>query len=172
VPPYFGPLVHVEENAETQVLTMVVPRAFDQPLVSDNHGTPQRAIAFAQDYFAHWSEANDQAIGYFSGTYAPTVVFYGTSINRADLMKQKLAYVERWPLRIYTLKPGTAAAPCADDGSTCTVGGVVEWDCRNPARRAHSIGTANFSLTVSFASGTPQVTGESGSVISRETLPQ
>jgi ATP-dependent protease ClpP protease subunit len=171
-PPSFGPLVHVEESAATQVLTMVIPRAFDQPLLPDSQGTSQRAIAFAQDYIAHWSEANDQALGYFNSIYAPSVVFYGTSIDRTELMKQKLAYAERWPLRIYTLKPGTAVAPCQDDSSTCTVSGVAEWDCRCPARKAHSIGTANFSLTVSFASGVPQVTGESGSVISRETLPQ
>jgi len=172
VPPSFSPLVPVEESPATQVLTMVVPRAFDQPLVSDTRGTSQRVIAFAQDYFAHWSEANDQALSYFNSIYALSVVFYGASVNRAEIMKQKLAYAERWPLRIYTLKPGTVAAPCADDGSTCTVGGVVEWDCRSPTRKVHSIGTANFSLTVSFASGMPQVTGESGSVIGRETLPQ
>jgi hypothetical protein len=151
---------------------MVVPRALDQPLVSDDRGTSQRAIAFAQDYLAHWSEANDQALGYFNSIYAPSVVFYGTSINRAELMKQKLTYAERWPLRIYTLKPGTAAASCRDDAAACTVSGVAEWDCRSPVRRAHSIGSADFSLTVSFASGAPQVTEESGSVISRETLPQ
>jgi hypothetical protein len=60
---------------------------------------------------------------------------------------------------------------CDAGSSTCVVAGVVEWDCKSPARGAHSVGTANFALRVTFETTGPQVVSESGSVINRKGVP-
>lgn len=138
--------------------------------------SPQRAAtlegqarSFAEDYFAHWSETNAQALDYFGSVYATRVTFYGAPVNRALLLTEKRAYAQRWPVRVYNARPDSLRIFCNQSNRTCAVSGIVDWDCRSPDRNARSVGSANFSLTVAFSENSEQILAESGSVISRET---
>ena len=44
------------------------------------------------------------------------------------------------------INPGSLFVQC--DGSSCTVTGVVNWDCTSLERGAHSAGTSNFALRI------------------------
>lgn len=126
-----------------------------------------QAKAFASDYFAHWSEGNGDSLRFFATVYASKVIFYGQEIDRTLLLQQKRNYADRWPVRVYSAIPDTMRSFCNASTKTCVVTGTVAWDCRSPARKARSTGTANFSMTIAFTNGTGQLTAESGSVISR-----
>jgi hypothetical protein len=140
-----------------------------EPAAPAEAGTlEERAKAFAGDYFAHWSETNGQALGYFAAAYAAKVVFYGQKIDRPTLLQQKRAYAERWPVRVYSARPDSVRAFCNPATNTCVITGIVDWDCRSEQRNARSTGSANFSLTVSFDQGQRQILAEAGSVISRK----
>ena len=125
-----------------------------------------RSKAFVAAYFAHWSETADQALTFFSGAYGPRVNLYGSMVAHAELMQQKRNYTVRWPVRVYASRPDLIQVSCGADRS-CVVTGVVDWDCRNPERKARSAGSANFSLTLALADGREQIVAEAGSVISR-----
>ncbi len=143
------------------------------PLEPEPQAPPQslaaQATAFVSDYFAYWSESNDQALDYFSSIYALQVMFYGKQLDRSTIMQQKQSYTKRWPIRVYTVRPETMRSFCVDATQTCVVTGVVDWDCRSAAHGNHSVGVANFSLTVSLARSRGQIIAEAGSVISRNT---
>ncbi len=127
-----------------------------------------RARSFAAEYFAHWSETNAEALGYFADAYAEQVNFYGHAIGRRSLMSQKRDYVGRWPVRVYSARPDLLAVLCNAANRTCVVSGIVDWDCRSPERNARSVGAANFSLTVRLTADEVRIVAESGSVISRQ----
>ena len=160
--PHAGSAPEPEPAAPGEIPTLLMP---DQPKAAAP--PDERARRFADDYFAHWSEQNGEAIGYFSTTYAKTVTYYGKSVNHDTLLQSKRGYAERWPVRVYNPRPASVHSFCNAAATVCTVTGIVDWDCHNPAGNATSTGSANFSLTISLAEGRDQVLAESGSVISR-----
>jgi hypothetical protein len=108
-------------------------------------------------------------LSYFDKTYAPRVNFYGKVIDHQPLIGEKRKYVERWPERVYVPRAASISIDCDQVSSTCTIKGIVDWDCRSPARDAKSIGAADFTMQVAISkSGIVQIVAETGSVISRQ----
>jgi hypothetical protein len=128
----------------------------------------QSATQFVTDYFLHWSDSNSVALSYFASVYAPRVEFYGRTITRELLLNQKRQFAERWPQRVYAVRPSTIRAHCDDTTASCVLSGIVDWDARNADLATRSAGAANFTLKVKVNRGTVSVESESGSVISRE----
>ncbi|MCQ8277540.1 hypothetical protein NFI95_03625 [Acetobacteraceae bacterium KSS8] len=126
------------------------------------------AREFAQSFFAHWSEANPDALGFFRSVYADRVSFYGRTLDRSVVLQGKNDFARRWPVRVYSAKPDGLHVFCDSGTSLCTVSGIVHWDCRNPGSGARTAGAADFSLTLRGHAGEMQITVENGSVISRE----
>ncbi len=154
-----APLPRQNSSVLTPELVGPQPPAVPAPSPAD------QAWLFVSDYFTHWSESTGEAVTYFRVAYAQTVNFYGKAIDRDTLLQSKRDYGERWPVRVYNARPDTIRSFCNPANSVCTVSGVVDWDCRNPARNAASKGAANFSLTVQFSGGRNQILAESGSVL-------
>lgn len=137
----------------------------------------EQAQDFAQDYFAHWSEANGQALAFFADAYAPSVVFYGDPLDQDAVVRKKHEYAMRWPVRVYTARPASLRSFCNPARRICVVTGIVDWDCRAAGGTAHSTGAAHFSLTVALGDdatgddakrdGSHKILAESGSVIER-----
>lgn len=124
------------------------------------------AVSFAGTYFAHWSESNADALGYFRSVYASRVDFYGQAIPLAVVLDQKARFAERWPERLYAVRADTVHAECA--AGACDVTGVVDWDARNADRDQRSAGSAEFRLQIGFHADKPSITAESGTVLSRD----
>ncbi len=160
------PAVHPAAPRPRHDPSVLTPElAAPQPSAPAGTDPSEQARSFAQSYFAHWSESNGQAIAFFSHSYAATVTYYGRSVDHATLVQTKSGYADRWPVRVYTVQTPTLRVFCGADAGVCTVSGVVDWDCRSPAREATSKGSANFSLTVALAGERRQILAESGTVI-------
>jgi hypothetical protein len=137
-----------------------------------NRGESRRsaAISFANDYFAHWSDSNAAAIGYFGRIYSDSVKFAERSISRDSLMAEKRKFAERWPERLYSARPKTIQAECDETARTCSVTGLIDWDCRNSQRPERSAGVAKFTLQIAVPDeGEIRVVGEWGTVISQSS---
>ncbi|QND35659.1 hypothetical protein HB772_21695 (plasmid) [Sinorhizobium meliloti] len=122
-----------------------------------------RALRFIADYHNAWSRTNPEAMGFMSTAYADKVSFYGKTVSRDEVLKEKLAFAERWPKRAYSVKYGSERVVCA---STCTVSGVVEWFAHSPRRAKSSSGIADFSLT--WDPSTSRIMSETGQVLATD----
>ncbi len=127
----------------------------------------QRATDFIGEYFRTWSSESTTANGFVVRAYAPTVQFYGKPTTSQAIVAAKQAYILRWPIRSYRLRAEANLTACEADGTTCTVSGIVDWECRSPQRNAQSSGIATFSFRVDMSSSRVTIVSETGSVIGR-----
>lgn len=128
----------------------------------------QAARHFVDLYFGRWSENNATAMAYVDGLYADQVDFYGSVTPRQTIVDLKRKFVERWPDRLYTVRPSSIKIDCDHRNATCLIAGLVDWDCRSVGRNVRSAGLADFTVRVAFsASGAARVVSEAGSVVSR-----
>ena len=71
-------------------------------------------------------------LGYQELIYADQVNYYGKTTSRAAVLKQKEAYLNRWPVRTYTLR-GNADIRCDQATGTYEFAGVVDWTASSPS---------------------------------------
>lgn len=122
-----------------------------------------RALRFIAEYHDAWSRANPDALAFMSTVYAESVGFYGKAVSRDEVLNEKAAFAERWPVRAYSVKHSSERVVCA---STCAVSGVVEWFAHSPRRAKSSSGVADFSLT--WDPSTSRIMSETGPVLATD----
>lgn len=126
--------------------------------------TPEdRARKFVSDYHAAWSQPNGMAMAFMRNAYGPIVRFYGAEVTRTDVLREKIAFAERWPERAYSVVHGSENVACS---GTCTVSGEVEWFARSLMRGKTSSGSATFRLE--WDPATSQIVEETGKVITTD----
>ena len=133
------------------------PSQTPPPVAPPSSPAEQQANRFVQAYYAYWSQSGTN-IENLAQYYAEMVSFYGNMIPRERAMDEKRKFSIRWPARRYTIN--SIYAQCDVDG-TCSVSGVVAWDCSSQERGEHSFGTANFALRL--VNG--RIVSENGSVL-------
>lgn len=108
------------------------------------HATPeQKAAAFITSYHDAWSSGNFEALTFMDKAYAETVNFYGKATAKAEVLGEKKSFANRWPVRAYSVKPGSLKITCAE---TCKIEGVLDWFTKRIAGNKTSSGSAAFSL--------------------------
>jgi hypothetical protein len=145
---------HVAPPTALPSVTVSRPRAAD-------------AIALANEYWVRWSGNDRQALTFLARSYAGEVEFYGRRLSRHGVMEEKRRFVERWPQRVYSVRPASLSARCTPDASTCMVDGIVDWDCRSARRAVRSVGAASFTFQIALSTTGPAIVRESGSLIQR-----
>ncbi len=138
------------------------------PSVTARRPTAGDAIALANEYWLRWSGNDQEALTFLARTYAGDVEFYGRHRSRHLVMEEKRRFVERWPERVYSVRPASLSARCTPDSSICMVDGIVDWDCRSTRRAAvRSVGAASFTFQIALSTTGTAIIGESGSLIQR-----
>lgn len=150
----------------------VTPTAKTAPPIKQTPATAaasdeSRALQFVADYHDAWSKPNAQALAFMSTAYADSVVFYGKTVSRDDVLKEKARFADRWPKRAYSVKHGSERVACA---STCAVSGIVEWFAHSPRRAKSSSGIADFSLI--WSPSTNRIVSETGKVLATDRKPR
>lgn len=125
-----------------------------------------RAIDFVARNNTDWSLGNREAMRRITAQYAAEVEFYGNAWTREQVLAEKRAFADRWPLREYYLDLESAEASC--DSGICVVNGVVSWYARSPARIATSRGTAAVEITLERRGGDFLIVAEDGEVLDRQ----
>jgi hypothetical protein len=136
---------------------------------------PERDLATMRDlsadlansYLRIWSSSDEGALADVHEVYASRVNFYGRVLDKRAITAEKMRFVRRWPIRRYSLRPGTTRVDCDYNGRTCVVRTLINWEAAAPARRAVSRGVSEFKLGVGFSGQQPLVISEGGRVIAR-----
>ncbi|MDR9805144.1 COG3904 family protein [Rhizobium hidalgonense] len=140
-----------------------------EPSDSEEAGAPEpgdlttEAVDFANRYNDEWSKDSASALAFMKGVYADEVSFFGNAVDKDAVLKEKASFAQRWPERIYSVKPGSVTASCA---GKCEMSGIVEWFARNKDTGKTSAGMAEFSYVWNTAS--LQIESETGKVIATD----
>ena len=126
---------------------------------------------FMTDFMAQWSADNGTALAFVAQHYGERPIIYGTPMQHDKLVAFKRSFLERWPVREYSVQPGSLKATCDATSATCTVDAMVEWHCQSPARHASSSGLSRLSIRLSFVTGVPILEEEGGAVVARAASP-
>nr|WP_246720266.1 hypothetical protein [Rhizobium leguminosarum] len=139
------------------------PSASEEATASAPGDLTTEALDFANRYNDEWSKDSASALDFMKSVYADQVSFFGTSVDKDVILKDKAAFAQRWPERIYSVKPGSVTASCA---GKCEMSGIVEWFARNRDTGRTSAGMAEFSFVWNTAS--LQIESETGKVIATD----
>lgn len=113
-----------------------------------------------QAYLALWSHNADVTAAAVDRFYAPSVLYYGKHLTRAQVLADKQAYIKAWPVRHYSEVPGTIQAHCNGDRSRCRVSVIMAW--RRVSRHARvSVGRARIAFDFVPVAGGRRIARES-----------
>ncbi|AVA24277.1 Clp protease family protein (plasmid) [Rhizobium sp. NXC24] len=118
------------------------------------------AVEVFNEFQRVWSGSSSEAAAFLRNVYADRLQYYGKDLSREDVLKEKSAFVDRWPTRIYAARPGSVHALCAD---RCSVFGIVDWYAFSATRKKGASGAVNFALT--WDPVARKIIGETGKVI-------
>ena len=121
----------------------------------------------ANSYLRIWSSSDEGALADVHEIYAARVNFYGRVLDKRGITAEKMRFVRRWPVRRYSLRPGTTRVDCDQHRRACVVKTLIDWEASSPQRRTVSRGVSSFELGVGFSGSQPLVVYEGGRVISR-----
>jgi hypothetical protein len=125
------------------------------------------AADLANSYLRIWSSSDESALADVHEVYAPRVNFYGRMLDKRAITAEKMRFVRRWPVRRYSLRPGTTHVNCNPNTRACVVRTLIDWEAAAPQRRAVSRGVSAFELGVGFSGAQPLVVYEGGRVVAR-----
>ncbi|MBB4478705.1 hypothetical protein [Rhizobium etli] len=157
------PAAAPEVSATPADIPSADPNASEEVAASPPGDLTIDAIDFANRYNDEWSKDSASALDFMKSVYADQVSFFGTSVDRGVILKDKAAFAQRWPERVYSVKPGSVTASCA---GKCEMSGTVEWFARNKNTGKTSSGMAEFSFVWNTAS--LQIESETGKVLATD----
>lgn len=162
--------------ARTERMAEVVYGGNPVPAASAAIAGPARsglAEQRARDYFemlqARWSMDNATALATLRDAYSDIVNYYGRPLEKRTVLDEKRAFVQRWPERTYSIRPGTVNVSCDADGRLCTVTGVTDWRAASAARGAVSTGAATYEMQFIQEGGRISIIGESATILNRSS---
>jgi hypothetical protein len=117
-----------------------------------------------RNLFSATNKPNAAAIAYLQQKYSDQVAYFGKALSKANIISDKKAFFQRWPVRNYSLVADSLRVAC-DTDTTCTADGNVEWTTTSP--KATSQGRAAFSYSWSLEAGAWKIRSETSKVISR-----
>jgi hypothetical protein len=167
VPPgqYVGFLT--TNGVTTSTRDLMIP-AGSPPQAAAPAALEPQAQQFAARYFATWSGSDSEALAFLENAYPANINFYGREVASATVMRDKRAFVARWPERNYVIDPATLSVACNASTRRCTVSGNVTFRCHNQLRNETSSGVASFSFELLFPdNGRSLILVESSQLISR-----
>ena len=168
-PPPLKPILPHPRRPATPV-RLPVPDTPPKPGAPEVSPLTTEAANFMNAYWANVGGSGDQVLPYLSSIYAPVVDYYGKPVTRESILRDKLNFIRRWPIRETWLPPGEASPriSCNDAKAECEITGVRDFDVVSAERGARSVGAVRYSYTVRFAGGPPQIVAENSKIVSRE----
>lgn len=114
--------------------------------------TPEEeAVARYLRYLEEWSLSNEAALAAMEASYFAELDFYGKTLSREEVIAEKSAFAERWPVRQYTAHPDGMEIKCIESG--CLVAAFVNWEAYSPERNKSASGVAWYGLAFDVETG-------------------
>lgn len=153
----------IAERAQQRLRSLA--HAKEEAAGSPSDSLKERATGFVSARVAGWSSTKAINLAAHTSAYADEVLYNGSRKTRQAITREKRRLLERWPERIYEIRPGSITARCL--GSVCKVGGIVDWQTRSAPRAASASGTSRFEYEVALSRGTFLILSESSSDVKR-----
>jgi hypothetical protein len=158
-------LIRPQEGSSGEAVAAAAPVA--EPALPPVLPTMNEVAAqMMYNFNADWSLPNEQALAKVASYYASSVYFYGSYLSYSDVLKEKVTFAERWPVRNYRVDPSSVTVRCADDG--CLVDAVIEWSAASPTRGKKASGKSTWSLVLMEYDGRLLISSESGATLQRD----
>lgn len=125
-------------------------------------GRDANVAELSYSYLRQWSLDAEGAVQAVTDMYAPRIRFYGRTLDRVQLRREKLNHIRRWPIRSYVLRPDTVRVTCTS--ARCLLAGVMDWRVQRGTRVSQ--GASTFSQEFLLAPQ-PKIVSESGRVLVR-----
>lgn len=117
---------------------------------------------------AVFSSSNAEYLALTETLFADRVSYYGKSLSRAQVLRDKRNFVKRFPIRDYRVQTEYLEASCSEAAEpVCRVTGRVRFKAVKPSGRVSS-GVASFDYLMVAAGDSFLITKETGDVISRD----
>mgnify|MGYP000844860271 CR=1 FL=1 len=123
-----------------------------------------RLVRFVTDFYLSGDNVGPDVL---RAIYAPRVNYFGKRNTGLDaIVKDKLGYYSRWPVREFALKPHTLEVrPISIDGQVYELTFVYDFNVASASKR--SAGTGYARLQIDLSDGHGKIVRESGKVIAR-----
>jgi hypothetical protein len=125
-----------------------------------------RAAGFVTAQVSGWSSANAINLASLASAYADEIFYYGSRKSRQAVLLDKRRLLERWPERIYRVRPGSVTVQCL--ANVCKVRGMTDWQTRSAPRATSASGTAQFEYEVTHSGDAFSILSENSSVVKRD----
>lgn len=132
------------------------------PDAPPQEGMPD-VVAFLQRLQAAWSRPNGEAMAFVRDAYAERVSYFGKLVSRATVLKEKETFTRRWPIRAYSIRPGSEIVQC---GTICRVEAIMDWHARSEERGKTASGIATIEIEWNPATG--KIVSENSRVLKAE----
>jgi hypothetical protein len=151
----------------SQVATRSIPEASPEAVAPATSPLIARAQDFINAYWNNVGGAEPDVLGYLDSAYGRLVNYYGGTSTKQAVLAEKVAFINRWPIRRTWPQPGAEnpKITCYEASSECTISGVRNFDNASPERGARVAGAFRYSYTVRFGDGPPQIVGEESAVV-------
>ena len=116
-------------------------------------------------YLTVWADnarVTPAAVAHF---YARGVDYYGKAMSNGAVYRDKIAYVEQWPVRRYDVVPGSVSQTCDAGLMHCHVTAILRWSKANAARTRSSQGANTMTLDLVREAGGLKIAKESGTPV-------
>ncbi|WP_156408792.1 hypothetical protein [Rhizobium sp. Root708] len=123
-----------------------------------------KAKAFVLGVITASSLPKPELLALASTVYSDSISFYGSVKSKPDVLQDKAAYADRWPMRASTVQLATVSTICA--ANRCRVSGLYDWRVLDPKRKKEAAGSAAFVYEVEMGP-ILRIVSEEGSVTSR-----
>lgn len=130
----------------------------------------EEALLFASFVNDIWSGRLDQDPIDVVQLYASEVQYYGKLWSKNEIVADKIAFANRWPVRDYKLLPQRSHVACSMSNMSnfCSVRGLVEWRVENPEANKTAAGESQFDLLMRYENERFFVVKEDSIVIKRQ----
>jgi len=146
-----------------QQVSLATPQ-YSEPAASKTE--EERARAFVLGVITASSLPKPKLLALASNVYSDSIEFYGSVNSKPDVLQDKGAYADRWPMRSSIVQLNTVSTSCA--AGRCRVNGSYDWRVLDPKRKKEAAGSALFSYVVEMGTAL-RIVSEEGSVTSRVT---
>ncbi len=128
----------------------------------------QNAREFVLSLEAKWSRPNTEALAGLDGIYAGEVMYYGKLTKKDNVIKEKSAFVRKFPQREYRPREPVFVS-CRDQ--VCTVRGLLDFRAVDPVAKIVSEGVASFEYQLTLSGDSVKINLENGEVLKRSRTP-
>ena len=157
--------VRSKQKEQFPQIAALPPRQPEPPVRS----LEQRVLDFVGGLHATWSGQNSAAVSSLRAEYGDRILYYGKNKSFQEVLDEKVAFIARWPERIYRELPGAVTVRCEPTTDVCAVSGLLEWIATSGKKK--SSGIARFEYGISTA-GDFRIVVESGAVVKRYGSPE